>query len=83
MQALCDHNLQFLDVVVKWPGSVHDARIFSNSQLNKMMRDNTIPSCQKLIVEGESPVPVVIPWRPGIPIASIFNERVSSRWQHC
>jgi len=31
VQALVDHNCMFRNICVGWPGSVHDARVFSNS----------------------------------------------------
>ena len=46
-----------MDVVVKWPGSVHDARIFQNSSLNKMVKDDTVLPCVKVIVSNRNPVP--------------------------
>ena len=33
LQGLVDHNYIFLDVYIGWPGSVHDARVFSHSSL--------------------------------------------------
>ena len=33
MQAVCDANLNFIDAVVRWPGSTHDSRIFENSNI--------------------------------------------------
>lgn len=33
MQGICDENLNFMDVFIGYPGSVHDARVFRNSSV--------------------------------------------------
>lgn len=33
VQVVCDNNMRIIDIVSRWPGSVHDSRIFSNSTL--------------------------------------------------
>lgn len=35
LQAICDHELQFTDCFAGYPSSVHDARIFNNSDVYK------------------------------------------------
>ena len=57
-QGTVEYNYCFIDVLIKWPGSVLDARMFGNSALNGMFRNGTIPKCEKIIVEGESAVTV-------------------------
>ena len=33
VQAVCIHDLKFTNIVARWPGSVHDSRIFGNGRL--------------------------------------------------
>ena len=33
VQAVCDHKLQIRHLIVGYPGSVHDARIYNDSEL--------------------------------------------------
>ncbi|XP_068671051.1 putative nuclease HARBI1 [Montipora foliosa] len=42
MQAVVDHNHPYGDVVIGWPGSVHDARVLSNSKTFEKGNNNTL-----------------------------------------
>ena len=33
VQAVCGPNLEIQNIVARWPGTVHDARMFNNSRL--------------------------------------------------
>ena len=68
MEACVDANCCLFDVNIKWPGSVHDARVFANSTINQHLRDGLIPRCPKVNVEGEDPIPVCIVGDPAYPI---------------
>ncbi|XP_050716004.1 putative nuclease HARBI1 isoform X4 [Eriocheir sinensis] len=42
-QAVCGPDLSFYNIVVRWPGSVHDAQIFEDSRVCNDLRDGLLP----------------------------------------
>ena len=92
LQALVDHENRFMNVNVGWPGSVHDARILSNSEVFHRGEAGTLVPQSVQILAGV-PVPVVILGDPAYPLlpwllkpypgtglstkASKFNTRLS------
>ena len=68
IQAVCDYRYRFFDVVVKWPWSVHDARIFANSRINELLRNGEVPSYPRKIMDEEDPVTLCILGDPAYPL---------------
>ncbi|CAI6368620.1 unnamed protein product [Macrosiphum euphorbiae] len=40
VQAVCNSHMQFINIVARWPGSVHDSTIFDNSLLRAQFENN-------------------------------------------
>jgi len=51
VQALVNTNLEFTDVVVRWPGSANDNNIFGNSRLKARIKLSEFFDC---IILGDS-----------------------------
>ena len=61
MQAVVDCNYLFRDIVVGWPGSVHDARVLSNSKIFQSAEENTLlPKDFTVDVGGKRVAPVLL-----------------------
>lgn len=61
VQATCDFNYSFTSIDVSYPGSVHDQRIFNNSEIKQWMENS---DCILLADEGYTITPyMMIPFR--------------------
>ena len=76
MQVILDHRYSFLDVLVKWPGSVHYSRIFLNSSIDKKLRNGEIPKCEKVLLEGHDAIPACLIGDPAYPLLPFFNQKI-------
>ena len=59
-QAICNAFGQFTNVEVKWPGSLYDARVFSNFDVQKRFSDGKLDLCYKELLPGEECVPQLL-----------------------
>ena len=46
--------------MIKWPGRVYDAGMFSTSTLRNDIRNGSIPRCEKVIIKGEPAAPTCL-----------------------
>ena len=90
MQALADSNYLFRDIFVGWPGSVHDAKVFSNSQLYALGYSGRLfPSDMKEEILGKEIHPVILAV-PAYPMLNwllkgqpeIVNSPINSCYKH-
>ena len=51
--------------------------MFGNSVFNGMVRDGTIPKCERIVVEGEPAVPVHIIRDPAYPLLPFLMKEFS------
>ncbi len=42
---MCNANMEFTNVVARWPGSTHDMTIFNNSILRANFENGDYPNC--------------------------------------
>ena len=54
VQAVGDENGCFLDVDCSWPGSVHDAKVFSNSYINKLFQKSKLRKIERKLSEDDT-----------------------------
>ncbi|KAK9738702.1 DDE superfamily endonuclease [Popillia japonica] len=75
-QAVCNHILQIMDIVSRWPGATHDAYVFNNSRLRARLKTGEMGDG---ILLGDSGYPVrpylLTPLRnPRTAAENLYNE---------
>ena len=68
VQAVVDYRGQFMDVDCRWPGSVHDAKVFSNSTINHKIRDDKLPMTYQQVISGRTKVGCYLIGDPAYPL---------------
>ena len=84
LQAVCDYKYIIRDVNIGWPGRVHDARVFGNSDLFRRGEEGTLfPNWTKSVAlaEREIVLPVMLLGDPAYPLKPWLMKPYSHRGQ--
>ena len=68
VQAVCDFRGLFMDVDCRWPGSCHDAKVFSNSMIHKRISANNLPITHCSLLPGYDRIPNYLIGDPAYPL---------------
>ena len=68
VQAVCSWRGLFLNVDARWPGSVHDGRVFANSKISTLLREQKMPMVYQEIFVGYDKVPPILLGDPAYPL---------------
>ena len=68
VQAVCNYRGMFMDVECKWPGSVHDAKVFSNSSINDKLVNGGLPTTFQSVIPGAEKIPNYLIGDPAYPL---------------
>ena len=68
VQAICDSRGLFMDVDCRWPGSVHDAKVFANSSINSKLQNGTLPVTYQSLIPGRTKVGSYLIGDPAYPL---------------
>ena len=68
VQAIADCNGRFTDVDIKWPGSLHDARVFTNSEAQKGYIKGKFKLYYEELLQGDEFIPQILLGGPACPL---------------
>ena len=70
VQAVCDYRGIFIDVAVdcRWPGSVHDAKVFANSSICHRLREQQLPRTFQTLIPSLDKIPPYLIGDPAYPL---------------
>lgn len=83
LQAVCTHDMQFIDVSTGWPGSLHDARIYRRSQLSTLLNSTAVSTEHHIVGDSAYPLEMhlMVPYRDNGHLSSVqkrFNYTLSA-----
>ena len=78
-QAICDAHGTFINVEIQWPGSVHDARVFTNCSVQKNSSTGKLKLFHKELLDGREFVPQLLLGDPAYPLLPY----VMKEYDHC
>ena len=79
VQGICDAFGRFINVEVKWPGSVHDARVFANCSIQKGYTKGKLNFFRKELIPGDETVTQLLLGDPAYPLLPY----VMKEYDHC
>lgn len=85
LQAVCNYKMEFIDIFCGWPGSAHDARVWSNSPLGMALEKGDLILPKNTYILGDSAYPLtsylMVPFRDNGHLTNRqkrFNQKLSS-----